>query len=72
MLIVHRTGVKPVLPKVPTAQTPGVPILRITAMRAAEADGQGFQLLRDGDQMYVVEHQAVSKNPDVRHAAIFS
>ena len=72
MLIVHRAGVESVLPKVPEAQTPGVQVLRIAAMRAAQADGQRVRFLRDGDQMYVVEHQAVSKNPDVRHAAIFS
>ena len=72
MLIVHRTGVKPVLPKVPAAETPDVPVLRIAAMRAAQADGQRVRFLRDGDQMYVVEHQAISENPDVRLAAIFS
>jgi len=39
MLIVHRAGVKPILLKVPAAQTPGVHVLRITAMRAVQADG---------------------------------
>jgi len=50
---------------------PGDPVLRMAAMRAAKADGQGAQFSQDGNHVDEVEPQAVIENPDGRQAAIF-
>ena len=61
--IVEWARIKPVLPKVPRTSPACVQVQRISAVCATECNRQRARLLRDRDQVDMVVHQAVSKNP---------
>lgn len=58
----HRARVETVLPEVAGTMASGVEVLGETAVHTAQQDGEGIFLRRDGDEMYVVRHQAVSED----------
>ena len=54
-----------------TTQVPRIEILRLPTMRPAQTDRQIFSLFRHSYKVYVIAHQAVSKNPHAAFATVF-
>ena len=63
---VQGAGEEPVLPEVAVAAEPGVGVLCISAVGSAEGLGQRIDLFRDGDPMYVIGHQAMDEQTDLK------
>ena len=57
----QRARIEAALPDMPRGQVKGVKVGSVTSMDLLERHGQRAGLLRDGDQMNIIRHEAVAE-----------
>ncbi len=72
MRCAQRTGIEPVLPEVPTTTPASVQILRVSAVHTLHHFGQDRHLVRHGNQVDVIGHQATGQNYDFGECGLFT
>lgn len=62
--LIECAGIEPLLPQMPGTATARIEIEGVAAMGAAHGDRERGRFGRRGDKVYVIVHQAVSKNSE--------